>query len=92
MTIFVKYKNNVLLTNRNYNFLFKFFKTLNVENKFFVYIVSVNIIAIQIKNVLNIFFVVFKNMRIKNLHNYEKENCYMININNRHLVVVSMLN
>ena len=46
MTIFVKYKKSALLTNRDYNFSFKFFETLNAKNKFFVHIVFVNVIAI----------------------------------------------
>ena len=89
MTIFVKYKNNILFTNRNYNFSFKTFKTLNAENEFFVYIMSVNVVAIQMKNASNTSFVIFKNMKINDLHDYKKENCYMINIDNRHLVAVS---
>ena len=68
MTVFVKYKNNVLFTNRDYNFSFKFFKALNAKSKFFVYIMFINIVAIQIKNALNIFFVIFKNMKINNLY------------------------
>ena len=86
MTISVKYKNNVLFTNYNYNFLFKSFKTLSAENEFFVHIMFINVVAIQIKNTSNTSFVVFKNMKINDLHDYEKENCYMINIDDRHLV------
>ena len=89
MTIFVKYKNNVLFTNRDYSFSFKFFKTLSAKNEFFVHIMFVNVVAIQMKNASNTFFVVFKNMRVSNLHDYEKENCYIISIDDRHLVVVS---
>ena len=88
MIIFIKYKNNVLFTNRDYNFSFKFFKILSAENEFFVHIMFINVIAIQIKNALNISFMIFKNMKINNLHDYKKEDCYMINIDNRHFVVV----
>ena len=89
MTIFVKHKNNVLFTNRDYNFSYKFSETLNAKSKFFVYIMSVNIVAIQMRNALNTFFVVFKNMKINNLYDYEEKNYYIININNRYFVVVS---
>ena len=92
MTIFVKYKNNVLFTNRDYNFLFKFFEALNAKSEFFVYIIFINVVAIQMKNALNTFFVIFKNIKINDLHDYEKENCYIININNRYFIVISALN
>ena len=92
MTIFVKYKKNVLFTNRDYSFSFKFFETLSAKSKFFVHIVFVNVIAIQIKNASNTSFVVFKNMKINNLHDYKEKNCYIININDRYLVVVSASN
>ena len=52
----------------------------------------VNIVAIQIKNALNIFFVIFKNIKPNDLHDYEKKNCYIINIDDYHLFVVSTLN
>ena len=92
MTIFIKYKNNVLFTNRDYNFSFKFFEALSVKSKFFAHIMFVNVVAIQIKNALNTFFVIFKNMRINDLYNYEKKNCNMINIDNRYFIVVLALN
>ena len=74
MTIFVKYKNNILFINHDYNFLFKFSEALNAENEFFAYIIFINVVAIQIKNASNTFFVIFKNIRINDLHDYEKEN------------------
>ena len=92
MIIFVKYKKNILFTNRDYNFSFKSSETLNAKNEFFVYIMFINVVAIQIKNTLNTFFVIFKNMKINNLHDYEKESYYIINIDNRHLVVASTSN
>ena len=92
MTIFVKYKDNVLSTDRDYNFSFKSFKALSVENKFFVYIMFINVVAIQMKNALNTFFVVFKNMKMNDLHDYEEKDCYIINIDDRYLVVVSASN
>ena len=46
MTILIKYKNNVLFMNQNYNFSFKFFKALSAKSEFFVYIMFVNIVAI----------------------------------------------
>ena len=92
MTIFVKYKINVLFTNCDYNFSFKFFEALSAKNKSFAYIMFINVVAIQIKNASNTSFVVFKNMKINDLHDYEKENCYIINIDNRYFIVVSTLN
>ena len=89
MTIFVKYKKSILFTNRDYSFSFKSFEALNAENEFFVYIVSVNVVAIQMRNASNTSFVIFKNIKINDLHDYEKENCYIINIDNRHFVIVS---
>ena len=92
MTIFVKYKNSILFTNRDYNFLFKSFETLNAESEFFAYIMFVNVVAIQIKNVSNIFFMIFKNIKVNDLHDYKKKSYYMINIDNHHFVVVSTPN
>ena len=92
MTIFIKYKNNILFTNRNYNLLFKFFEILNAKDKFFAHIMFINVVAIQMKNISNTSFVIFKNIKINNLHDYEKESCYIININNCYFIVVLALN
>ena len=89
ITILVKYKENALFTDRDYSFSFKFLEALNAESEFFAHIVFINVIAIQIKNASNTSFVVFKNMRINDLYDYKKENCYIINIDDRHFVVVS---
>ena len=65
---------------------------MSAKNEFFAYIVFINVIAIEMKNTSETFFVIFKNMKINDLYNYEKENCYMINIDNRYFVVVLALN
>ena len=92
MTILIKYKSSVLFTNCDYNFSFKFSEALNAKNEFFAHIVFINVVAIQMKNASNTFFVIFKNMKVNDLHDYEKENCYIINIDNRHFVIVSASN
>ena len=88
MTIIVKYKNSVLFTNCDYNFSFKFFEELNAKSKLFAYIVFINVVVVQIKNASNIFFVVLRNIRIKDLHDYKKKSCYMISIDNQYFVAV----
>ena len=74
MTIFIKIRDNRLSKNRDYNFDFKQnFQILKSKFFFFNHIINVQIIVIQIRNVNNKSYILFKNIKINMLRNYEKK-------------------
>ena len=62
--VFVKFRENEIFNDRDYFFKFKIFMNLNSKNEFFVQIIDFNINFVQIKNIFNKVFVIFKNFRI----------------------------
>ena len=87
MTIFVKFRDQILLVDRNYLFYFQKNNRLNSKNDFFIYVIDVNFVAIQIRNVTNQSIIVSRNFKFDKLRNYDKKNYYLVNFDNRHLIV-----
>ena len=89
MTVLVKIRECNLSKDRDYNFEFKQnFQVLNSEKNFFNHITDVQIIVVQIRNVNNKSYILFKNVKINMLRNYEEKNCYNTSSNNRHFAIV----
>ena len=88
MSILIKFRKRFISINKDYNFYF----ILNVRFKFngdvFAYIINVNIIFVQIRNAIDKLCVLFKNIKIKRLRNYNKKNCYLINVKSCYLTTI----
>lgn len=91
MTILIKYRNKIISSNRNYNFLSKFNITLESSDDFFAHIVNTNIKTIQVKNVFNKVFIISKIFLIDKLQNYDKNNCYLAYSKNIYLAIILLL-
>ena len=76
--IFVKIRNQFVLVDRDHFFHFRNDNRLKTKNKFFVYIINVNFIIVQIRNVTNQIIVIFRNFKLKKLKNYNQKICYLI--------------
>ena len=63
--VFIKIKNENLFLNKNYLFYAKQkFKNLKSKNNFFNHITNVNFVVIQIRNIINQLYILFKNVKI----------------------------
>ena len=47
---------------------------------------------VQVRKIINQFYILSRNVKIKKLRDYEKQNCYVVNSKNRHLTIVSIIN
>lgn len=91
IAISIKYCDKIILNNCDYSFLSRFDIVLEASNNFFAYIVNENVKTIQIKNVFNKVFIVFKNLVVKELQNYNKNNCYLAYSKNLYLAIILLL-
>ena len=74
MTIFIKIRDNNLFENRDYSFESKQdFQILNSKNEFFNHITNVNVFVVQIQNVSNKSYFLFKNAKVNMLRDYERK-------------------
>ena len=88
----IKLRDNALLIDRDYNFCFKSNQMLKQENDFFVIIIDSNSMTIQIQNVNNQFYRISRNLKIDNLRDFEKKDCYVINVDDSYLVTMFFTN
>ena len=89
MTIFVKIRDQFILVDRDYFFHSRDDNWLKTKNEFFVYIIDVNFVVVQICNVTNQVVVISRNFKLKKLQNYDEKSCYLTTLKNRHLIVKS---
>lgn len=91
MIISIKYRDKIVSRDRDYNFLFRFDIVLRFNENFFAHIVDANVEAMQIRNVFSKIFVISKNLMIEKLKNYDKNDCYLVYLENAHLAITSSL-
>ena len=72
MTIIFKFRERVFFIDKNYNFHFISNIKLNSKKDFLTHIIDVNIVIVQIKNIINQFCVLSRNVKIKKFRDYEK--------------------
>ena len=85
----VRIKSAQISKNRNYNFFSKMKRMLKSKKKYFVHVTSFNLVAVQIKNILNRSYIIFKNFKMKHLRDFDEKNCFMISFENSHLAMTS---
>ena len=88
----IKLRDNVLFIDRDYNFCFKSNQMLKQKNDFFVVIIDFNSMTIQIWNVNDQFYRISRNLKIDNFRDFEKENCYLINVDDNHFATMFFIN
>ena len=90
MSISIKFRKRFISINKNYNFYFISNVRFKFDNNVFVYIINVNIIFVQIQNAIDKLCILFKNIKIEQLRNYDEKNCYLINIKSCYLTTISV--
>ena len=88
----IKLRDNVLFIDRDYSFCFKSNQMLKQKNNFFTVIIDFNSMTIQIRNVNNQFYRISRNLKIDNFRDFEKNNCYAINVDDNHFATMSSTN
>ena len=92
IAIIVKFRDKLMSIDRNYFFHFISNVKLKSNDEFFVHIVDVNVDVVQIRNVTNKSCIIFRNVKIDKFHDFEKENCYVVDSKNRHLAAITIFN
>ena len=73
--VFVKIKSENLFFDRDYFFHSKKnFKNLKSKKDFFNHITNANIVIVQIRNIFNRSYILFKNAKINMFRDFEKKN------------------
>ena len=88
MTISVKYRDKILSIDRDYSFLFKSKMSFDFDDEFFAHIVSANVTIVQVRNAIKNVVIIIKNIRVDNFENFNEKDCYLVNLEDEHLVVV----
>ena len=89
MTVSIKIRGNSLSKDRDYSFESKQnFQALGSEGGFFNHVTNAHIVVVQVRNASNKAYILFKNVKIGMLRNYEEKGCYIASSEDRHLVVV----
>ena len=86
MSISFKNQKSLLFNKKNYSFqshatLLNF----NVEKKVMIHIMNSETSAIHIRNAIDKLIIIFKHIKLNKITNYEKKNCYHINVFNVYL-------
>ena len=87
----VKLRDNALFIDRDYNFCLKSNQMLKQENDFFAVIIDFNSMTVQIRNVNNQSYRISRNLKIDNFRDFEKKDCYAINVDDNHLAMMSSI-
>ena len=91
VTMSIKLRDNALSIDRDYNFCFKSNQMLKQENDFFVIIIDFNSMTMQIRNVNDQSYRVSRNLKIDNFRDFEKKDCYLVNVDDNHLATMSFI-
>jgi hypothetical protein len=86
MTMFIKIRDNALL-DRNYIFNSKDETQLDLEKKFFNHIMINNLMKVQIRNILDQTYVIFKNYKIERMNDIHQTKSLIVFSKNRHLTI-----
>ena len=90
IVVSIRIKNTHLISkNRDYNFFSKMKRMLKFEKKYFVYVTNLNLVIIQIRNISDKSYIIFKNFKIEHLRDFDEKNCFMILFENNHLTMIS---
>ena len=73
MIVSMKIRDQILSIDRNYFFHSKKNVRFETKNDFFVHIIDVNIIVVQMKNVIDVSIIISRNSKLNKLQNYEKK-------------------
>ena len=74
INVFIQVRNNFKLSiNKNYMFYSKVSFNLNSKNNVFIYIVDVNILIIQIRNIIYKATIIFRYIKLKHVINFKKK-------------------
>ena len=93
MTISIKIRGSALLDDRDYNFKSKSdFKQLRLEEEFFNHIIDAHVMIVQIRNITTKTIILFKNVKVETLQNFNEEKCYHVVFENKHLTAISSFN
>ena len=76
MIVFVKIREQILSTNRDYFFYSLENNRLKTENDFFIHIFDVNFIVVQIRNSTNQSIIISRNSKLDKLNDYDEKNCF----------------
>jgi hypothetical protein len=87
MMIFVKIREK-FLSERNYVFNSKENFMLKSEEEFFSHIMINKLVAIQIRNTFLSFYIVSKNFKIDQMHDYQKNEYYLTFSNDKNLTII----
>ena len=88
MSILIKFRKRFIFKNKNYSFYLILNVCFKSNKSFYIVIVNANFVVVQIKNVINKLCALFKNVKIKQLRNYNKKKCYLIEAKSKFLTIV----
>ena len=74
----IKFRKLFISQNKDYMFHFQFDARFDFDDDFCFHITNVNITVVQVRNVTNKPCVLFKNVKMNRLRNYEKQNYYLV--------------
>ena len=89
IAVSIRIKNAQISKNRDYNFFSKMKRMLKFEKKYFVHITSLNLVAVQVRNISNRSYTISKNFKIEHLRDFDEKDCFMTTFENNHLTVTS---
>ena len=72
--------SNDLSNNRNFLFEFQCNQYLNQNNDVFVHIMNVNLFFVQIHNIIELFVILSRRIRLKFVIKFNQQKCYQITI------------
>ena len=86
--VFIQIRDNFCLSiDKNYMFYSKINFELKSKNNVYFHIVNVDISIIQIRNIINEIYISSRHVKLNQVFNYEKKNCYIITQKNAHLII-----
>jgi hypothetical protein len=88
MIVFIKIREKSLST-RDYIFNSIEEILLDLEDELFSHIMTNNSVKMQIKNISNQAYVIFKNYKIEKMNDYHENDSHAISLKNRHLIIAS---
>lgn len=89
MTMSVWIRETEISKNRDYSFFSKIDNLLNSEREFFAHILKSEMKTVQIRNIFEKLYTIFRNFKIDRIKDYNEEECHLIASKNRHLTIKS---
>ena len=85
----MRMKNVQILKNRDFSIFSKVKRMLKSKKKYFVHVTNFTLIAMQIRNISDRSYIIFKNFKIEHLRNFNEKNRFMTSFENSHLTMTS---